>query len=209
MGTSREVEILITFFLFIVMRYRSIASMEAFISLIFLFGKGLVLIISYIISWNWFWSFSALFAALALSLPPPSFEWSTSVVVVSDATLDSVVLNGAAKNAWVVFFYAPWDVSSNDFIPSFSSLAENYSGLQVRFARIDLSHYPSIAERFKINVDSGSYQLPTLVMFQCGKESERVPPFDAQENIIAQTVSSTFTISHFKLDQLAETNKDK
>lgn len=50
-----------------------------------------------------------------------------------------------------------------------------YSSDTLRFAKLDLARWPHVAKEHRIDMAGASPQLPTLIMFEKGKEIARIP----------------------------------
>lgn len=96
---------------------------------------------------------------------------------------------------WMVQFYTTWSAECKHVSPVFSKLSERFHLPNLRFAKLDVGRYPKEAERFRINIHPASRQLPTISLFQDGKETLRRPairdkralPFlFSEENIILE-----------------------
>ena len=78
---------------------------------------------------------------------------------------------------WLVYFFAPWSPQCLYLAPVMAEISLQYSNEKLRFGKIDVSRWPAMAKKYKINL-LGEYgnQLPTLIMFgKDGKESGRIP----------------------------------
>merc|ERR1719339_699758 len=81
------------------------------------------------------------------------------------------------KVVWIVTFYAAWSPACINFTHVFSKLSADYSLPNLKFGKVDVGRYPEQAEQYHINTSALSRQLPTMIMFQEGKELGRVPAF--------------------------------
>lgn len=53
-----------------------------------------------------------------------------------------------------------------------------------KFGKIDVGRHPDAAAKYQINDASTSKQLPTLILFQNGKEVERRPYGDSKGKLV-------------------------
>lgn len=88
------------------------------------------------------------------------------------------------RNTWVVAFYAAWSPSCISFAPIFSEVSAEYSLTNLKFGKLDASRYPEIAKKYNIDTSTWSKQLPTVILFQDGKEKMRLPYFDAKNRVV-------------------------
>ncbi|KAI9362162.1 thioredoxin-like protein [Pilaira anomala] len=76
---------------------------------------------------------------------------------------------------WIVMLYANWSVTCLNFEPVLAKLSIEYDLPQLKFGQIDIDVYPNLAEEFGVSKDPASFDLPTLILFQQGKEIRRLP----------------------------------
>lgn len=66
----------------------------------------------------------------------------------------------------------------------------------LKFGKVDIGRYPDAALKYHISDSSTSRQLPTLILFKGGKESERRPYADSKGKLVKflfSAVSNTVT----------------
>ncbi|KAI7902615.1 uncharacterized protein BX663DRAFT_509870 [Cokeromyces recurvatus] len=76
---------------------------------------------------------------------------------------------------WIVMLYANWSVSCLNFEAVLAKLSIQYDVPHLKFGQIDVDIYPDLAEEFGVSKDPASFDLPTLILFQNGKELRRLP----------------------------------
>ncbi|CEP18999.1 hypothetical protein [Parasitella parasitica] len=76
---------------------------------------------------------------------------------------------------WVVMLYANWSVACLNFEAVLGKLSVKYDMPHLKFGQIDIDIYPDLAEEFGVSKDPASFDLPTLLLFQQGKEIRRLP----------------------------------
>jgi hypothetical protein len=59
-------------------------------------------------------------------------------------------------------------------------MSMRYSNACIEFCKVDLSCLPKLAKAYNINSEATSQQLPSLVLFENGKEIARFPSVTAQ-----------------------------
>ncbi|GAN05211.1 conserved hypothetical protein [Mucor ambiguus] len=87
---------------------------------------------------------------------------------------DGKKLNLDAKY-WIVMLYANWSVACLNFEAVLAKLSIEYDVPHLKFGQIDIDIYPDLAEEFGVSKDPASFDLPTLLLFQQGKEIRRLP----------------------------------
>ena len=117
--------------------------------------------------------------------------------------------------AWLVEVAAGWHTSSTLFAPMFAELSLRFSTEELSFGTIDVARRGNaeIAESFHIDTGARSKQLPSYILFEHGKEVQRLPPIDKKtKEVIAEntTVRKEGLIQYFALDRrLLEFRKRK
>lgn len=76
---------------------------------------------------------------------------------------------------WIVMLYANWSVTCLNFEPVLAKLSIQYDVPHLKFGQIDIDVYSNLAEEFGVSKDPASFDLPTLILFQQGKEIRRLP----------------------------------
>ena len=90
---------------------------------------------------------------------------SKFVSEVTDGTFESEVL--ASGVPVVVDFWAEWCPPCRALAPTFEALAESYGGA-VKFVKLNIDESQSVPQRYGIR------SIPTLILFQGGREVERI-----------------------------------
>ena len=91
---------------------------------------------------------------------------------------------------WLVEFYAAWKPACVDFASVFSRLSADFALDNLKFAKVDVTRHSKLAERFRVNPTSFSRQLPTLILFQNGREAMRRPQIDHQNKPIGKFIAT-------------------
>ena len=97
---------------------------------------------------------------------------SQQVSEVSDSTFEREVLG--SERPVVVDFWAAWCAPCRMLEPTVNQLAERYDG-SVRFYKLNIDENSSVAERYGIR------GIPTLIIFQGGREAERIVGASSRE----------------------------
>lgn len=107
-------------------------------------------------------------------LPEPTYKGPENITYFRANSL-AEELQRDTKVVWLITFYAAWSPSCINFTNIFSKLSADYSLPNLKFGKLDVGRYAEQAEQYHINTGAMSRQLPTMVMFQDGKELGRVP----------------------------------
>ncbi|XP_025090057.1 thioredoxin-related transmembrane protein 2-like [Pomacea canaliculata] len=107
-------------------------------------------------------------------LPQPVYEGPEKIVYFRGPNLQEE-LERDKRITWLVSFYAAWSPQCLTFAPIFSELSAEYGLDNLKFGKMDVSRYQQVADKFGINTSTWSKQLPTVILFQEGKEKIRRP----------------------------------
>lgn len=173
----RENEIL--FFLLIVVMIRSRKtgasnSMTSYLASGFVYAKVANLILFFRTDPRYGLLYLLCFTLQAMLLPEPTYKGPESIVYFRAAGLDDE-LTRDPRVTWLVTFYAAWSPACVNFSPMFSQMSAQYSLPNLKFGKIDVGRYPDVAQKYHISTTSLTRQLPTVILFQEGKEAGRVP----------------------------------
>lgn len=173
----RESEIF--FFLLIVVMIRSrktgaSKSMVSYMASGFVYAKVANLILFFRADPRYGLVYLLLFTLQAMLLPEPTYKGPENIVYFRATGLEEEIKRDP-RVTWLVAFYAAWSPSSINFSPIFSKISSDYGLPNLKFGKIDVGRYPDVAEKFHINTSALTRQLPTVIMFQEGKETGRVP----------------------------------
>ena len=167
------------------------------------------------------------FLIQAMLLPEPTYKGPENLVYFRATGLDDE-LKRDPRVTWLVTFYAAWSPASINFAPIFSKLSADYGLSNLKFGKIfvfwkrpksylmivligklDVGRYPEIGEKHHISTSALSRQLPTLIMFQDGKEVGRIPAIISGQvqkcNFKEEDVVNTFDLNNLYV----ELQKDK
>lgn len=145
----------------------------------------------------------------ALILPQPTYSGPDKVIYFRDAKdLDDELMRDT-KVTWVITFYAVWNPLCASFAPIFAKLSSDYFLDNLKFGKVDIGRYPDAARKYKIDDSSFSKQLPTIILFQDGKEVLRRPISDTKGKYIKFLFSEENVKRVFGLNITYEQCKNK
>ena len=104
---------------------------------------------------------------------------------VNDGTFERDVL--ASEQTVVVDFWAAWCGPCRMLEPTVNQLAEQYAG-SVRFYKLNIDENPSVTQRY------GVKGIPTLIIFNGGKEAERVVGANSKE-ALSRTIEKHVSVT--------------
>ena len=139
-----------------------------------------------------------------LFFAPPEPMGKTNILHYRANNLDNEI-QADPRLTWFVCFYAPWSPPCQNFSSVFVDLATRFGDLKTfRFVKFDASRYPAEANKFKIDISTFSKQLPTVVLFQDGKEVKRRPQIDVKGRVLDRTrlLTADYLIDEFGLAEI-------
>lgn len=170
----REYEWLTFLACIVVLKNRKEGDVGEYMSTACLFTKTLSVICFFNYSISYGLLYVLMIFAHIMFIPKPVYRGPENIVYFRGPNLCDEIRR--EKNVtWVIAFYVAWSPKCVSFAPIFSELSNEYGLDNLKFGKIDVSRYPEIAEKYNVNTGALSRQLPTVVLFQEGKEKERRP----------------------------------
>ncbi|XP_067684198.1 thioredoxin-related transmembrane protein 2 homolog [Haliotis asinina] len=158
----------------IVLKNRKEATINKYVSTTCLFAKMLNVVMFFKQSPGLGIAYCVLCLLQFIFLPEPTYQGPEHVIYFRGPHLEEE-LEKDTRVRWFITFYAAWSPNCMQFAPSFSEVSAEYSLNNLKFGKIDVSRYPAVAEKFKIDHSAWSRQLPTIIFFEDGKEKTRRP----------------------------------
>jgi thiol-disulfide isomerase/thioredoxin len=148
-----------------------------------------------------------------LFFAPPEPTGKTNILYYRANNLDNEI-RADPRLTWFVCFYAPWSPPCQNFASVFVDLSTRFGDLKTfRFVKFDVNRYQAEANKFKIDTSTFSKQLPTVVLFQDGKEVKRRPQIDVKGRVLdkQRLLTADYLIDEFGLAEIytREANKIK
>lgn len=201
---SREVEIL--FFLLIVVMIRSrktgSVTMINYLSSSFLYTKVANGILWAYADFRYGLGFLLVCVLVGMVLPEPSYRGPEHITYFRNAQVFEEELVRDKRTSWLICFYTVWNPSCVNFAPVFAELSAEYNTDHLKFGKIDIGRFPDVAQKYRVSDSSFSRQLPTVVLFQQGKEADRRPCIDSKGKVQKFFFSSDNVRAAFGLNQL-------
>lgn len=201
---SREVEIL--FFLLIVVMIRSrktgSVTMINYLSSSFLYTKVANMILWSYADFRYGLGFLLICVLVGMLLPEPSYKGPEHITYFRNAQVFEEELTRDKRTSWLICFYTVWNPSCVNFAPIFAELSAEYNTDLLKFGKIDIGRFPDIGTKYHISDSSFSKQLPTVILFQQGKETDRQPRVDPKGKLQKFFFSSDNVRASFGLNQL-------
>lgn len=148
-----------------------------------------------------------MFLVTGLLLPEPTYAGPENVTYFRGAQGLIDELQRDKKSVWIVEFYTVWNPACVTFAPVFSQLSYEYSLDNLKFGKVDVGRYPDAGQKYHVSDSSLSKQLPTVILFQEGKEVLRRPNADSKGKLQKFVFSNENMKSAFDLDNLRKSCK--
>lgn len=145
----------------------------------------------------------------ALIFPEPTYSGPNNVIYFRDLQGLDEELSRNKKVTWLVAFYTVWNPACVTFAPTFAKLSTEFHLDNFKFGKIDIGRYPEAGKKYNVNDSSLSKQLPTVILFQEGKEVFRRPMADSKGKLISFIFSEDNIKRAFGLDGVYENCKNE
>lgn len=206
---GRETEILFFLLIVVMMRTRKAGSLTMinYLSSSFIYTKIANLILWFNADYRMGIIYGVIFILGALLLPEPTYSGPSNVSYFrGEPSLTEQILNDN-KSVWLITFYTVWNPACVNFAPLFAKLSTDYGIESLRFGKIDIGRYPEAGKKYHVSDSSMSKQLPTVILFQQGKEVLRRPTVDSKGKLIKFHFSEENTKLAFGLNNLYQQAK--
>lgn len=145
----------------------------------------------------------------ALLFPEPTYSGPDKVVYFRGVQgLDDELIRDT-KVTWLVAFYTVWNPACVNFAPIFAKLSTEFYLDNLKFGKVDIGRYPDAGKKYHVSDSSMSKQLPTIIVFQEGKEVSRRPMADTKGKLIKFLFNEENIVSAFGLRGLHENCKNQ
>ncbi|CAG8597367.1 hypothetical protein C2G38_636350 [Gigaspora rosea] len=184
----------------IILKYRSSGSAEEFLSITFVYGKLLNVVMFYLFGKTlWSTVYVIIWVVLFATLPQPTYQGRSEIIGLTTEDLRDIQYNNFKvpkiteitetthdrkdkkkettdnDQYWVIFFYVLWSNPCRNFESTVAKTSLKFTTSNIHFGKIDLEQYPALAEEYNISLSPTSLDLPTLILLKNGKEISRLP----------------------------------
>ncbi|KAL1501368.1 hypothetical protein ABEB36_006699 [Hypothenemus hampei] len=207
---GRETEILFFLLIVIVMRTRKAgsSSMISYLTSSFVYMKIANMILWFNADYLMGIVYSILFILGALLVPEPTYAGPNNIVYFRGESNLAEQL-AADKATWLITFYTAWNPACVAFAPVFAKLSSDYGLDNLKFGKIDIGRHPEAGTKHHVSDSSLSKQLPTVILFQEGKEVTRRPTVDSKGKLIKFFFSEENVQMAFGLNNLYDKAKSE
>ncbi|XP_004409337.1 PREDICTED: thioredoxin-related transmembrane protein 2 isoform X3 [Odobenus rosmarus divergens] len=141
-----------------------------------------------------------------MTCKPPLYMGPEYIKYFNDKTIDEE-LERDKRVTWIVEFFANWSNDCQSFAPIYADLSLKYNCTGLNFGKVDVGRYSDVSTRYKVSTSPLTKQLPTLILFQGGKEVMRRPQIDKKGRAVSWTFSEENVIREFNLNELYQRAK--
>lgn len=206
----RDTEILM-FLCFIVVlknrRWKPLTAVE-YVANLFLFGKCANCLLFFRQDLRWGILYSIFCLLLFFVFPEPSYSGPEKITYFRGQALDEKLLQNPEESL-VVEFFAPWSPPCTRFSSTFGQLSLQYDNEYLKFGKLDVNKYEKVAQKYRIDISASSKNLPTVIVFENGKEKARRPTIDAAGSVKSYQFKAENLIRDLDLNELYAGAKQK
>ncbi|KAL5016351.1 hypothetical protein ScPMuIL_005940 [Solemya velum] len=185
----------------IVLKNRKQATAEEYVSVTCMFAKVLNALLFFKTDPVYAFVYVVFCLLQFIFLPQPSYSGPEYITYFRGPNLAETIQR-EKKTTWIIEFYAAWSPPCVTFSGVFSEVSSSYHMDNLKFGKIDVSRYPKVAEKYDINTGALSKQLPTVVLFQDGKEKMRRPLLAPNGRVLKTAWTKENIISEFELNSV-------
>uniref|UniRef100_A0A8K9XJM0 Thioredoxin-related transmembrane protein 2b n=1 Tax=Oncorhynchus mykiss TaxID=8022 RepID=A0A8K9XJM0_ONCMY len=141
-----------------------------------------------------------------MTCKPPLYMGPEYIKYFSDKTIDDE-LERDNRVTWIVEFFANWSPECQSFAAVYADLSLKYNCAGLKFGKVDIGRYGDVSKKYKVSTSPLSKQLPSLVLFQGGKEVMRRPQVDKKCRAVSWSFTEENIIREFNLNELYQKSK--
>lgn len=202
----REVEILMFLSAIVMMKNRRSITIEQHIGNIFMFSKVANTILFFRLDIRMGLLYVTLCLVFLMTCKPPLYLGPEHIKYFSDKTIEEE-MQSDRRVSWIVEFFANWSSECQSFAPIYAELSLKYNCAGLKFGKVDIGRYPDVSTRYNVSPSPLSKQLPTLMLFQGGKEVLRRPQVDKKGRAVSWSFTQENVIREFNLNELYQKAK--
>ncbi|KAF4090700.1 hypothetical protein AMELA_G00053970 [Ameiurus melas] len=202
----REVEILMFLSAIVMMKNRRAITVEQHVGNIILFSKVANVILFFRLDIRMGLLYLTLCIVFLMTCKPPLYMGPEYIKYFSDKTIDEE-LERDNRVTWIVEFFANWSSECQSFASVYADLSLKYSCAGLKFGKVDVGRYGDVSKKYRVSTSPLSKQLPSLVLFQGGKEVMRRPQVDKKGRAVSWSFTEENIIREFNLNELYQKSK--
>lgn len=137
-------------------------------------------------------------------LQQPRYAGPSRFTHFTPASLNDILATGKGEKkdgpAWLVEFHAAWSPPCLHLEPAMAELSLKYTTDKLKFGKFDVGRWPYVGREHKISPTATASQLPTLILFEKGKEVARIPHVFKDGSFVRGRYRAKDIIKGFNLD---------
>ncbi|XP_027139185.1 thioredoxin-related transmembrane protein 2-B isoform X2 [Larimichthys crocea] len=190
----------------VMMKNRRAITVEQHVGNIILFSKVANVILFFRLDIRMGLLYLTLCIVFLMTCKPPLYMGPEYIKYFSDKTIDDE-LDRDSRVTWIVEFFANWSPECQSFASVYADLSLKYNCAGLKFGKVDIGRYGEVSKRYKVSASPLSKQLPSLVLFQGGKEVMRRPQVDKKGRAVSWGFTEENIIREFNLNELYQKSK--
>ncbi|KAJ8247741.1 hypothetical protein GJAV_G00249750 [Gymnothorax javanicus] len=202
----REVEILMFLSAIVMMKNRRAITVEQHVGNIILFSKVANVILFFRLDIRMGLLYLTLCIVFLMTCKPPLYMGPEYIKYFSDKTIEEE-LERDTRVTWIVEFFANWSPECQSFASIYADLSLKYNCTGLKFGKLDVGRYGEMSKKYKVSTSPLSKQLPSLLLFQGGKEVMRRPQVDKKGRAVSWSFTEENIIREFNLNELYQRSK--
>lgn len=202
----REVEILMFLSAIVMMKNRRSITIEQHMGNIFMFSKVANAILFFRLDIRMGLLYLTLCLVFLMTCTPPLYMGPEYIKYFNDKTIDEEI-DRDRRVTWLVEFFANWSSECQSFAPVYADLSLKYNCAGLKFGKVDIGRYSDVSTRYNVSTSPLTKQLPSLILFQGGKEVLRRPQVDKKGRAVSWSFSEENVIREFNLNELYQKSK--
>ncbi|KAG8538441.1 hypothetical protein GDO81_022655 [Engystomops pustulosus] len=190
----------------VMMKNRRSITIEQHIGNIFMFSKVANTILFFRLDIRMGLLYVTLCLVFLMTCKPPLYLGPEHIKYFSDKTIEEE-MQADRRVTWIVECFANWSSECQSFAPIYAELSLKYNCAGLKFGKVDIGRYPDVSTRYNVSPSPLSKQLPTLILFQGGKEVMRRPQIDKKGRAVSWSFTQENVIREFNLNELYQKAK--
>ncbi|XP_044202602.1 thioredoxin-related transmembrane protein 2-B isoform X2 [Thunnus albacares] len=190
----------------VMMKNRRAITVEQHVGNIILFSKVANVILFFRLDIRMGLLYLTLCIVFLMTCKPPLYMGPEYIKYFSDKTIDDE-LDRDSRVTWIVEFFANWSPECQSFASVYADLSLKYNCAGLKFGKVDIGRYGEVSKKYKVSASPLSKQLPSLVLFQGGKEVMRRPQVDKKGRAVSWSFTEENIIREFNLNELYQRSK--
>ncbi|KAK9540247.1 hypothetical protein VZT92_002711 [Zoarces viviparus] len=202
----REVEILMFLSAIVMMKNRRAITVEQHVGNIILFSKVANVMLFFRLDIRMGLLYLTLCIVSLMTCKPPLYMGPEYIKYFSDKTIDDELVRDS-RVTWLVEFFANWSPECQSFASVYADLSLKYNCPGLKFGKVDIGRYGEVSKKYRVSASPLSKQLPSLVLFQGGKEVMRRPQVDKKGRAVSWSFTEENILREFNLNELYQKSK--